>query len=724
MGSWKWRLRRMLAMSPDEIAVRLWRAVRDRAIFAGVVHPYPVDSTQCYRYAWQQDSGAVYQQFLQRFPCSRYPHDTWRAHLYQEHPAQVAAILQDAEALLQGRMRLLGFEVQTDVPPRWFRNYVQGGEWQASPAQRLDYRRGDVAGGVRYCWELNRHGYFLTLAQAWFLTRDDRFAKRLLVDWLDWITHNPPRFGVNWTSMLECALRIHSWSWSLWFLAECHLLSEQNLQPILGSLWQQTAEISMNLSVGSSANNHLIGEAAGMWTFSCLFPTARQSNRWMHTGYRVLSHEIPRQITPDGVTVEQAFHYQVFVMEMALHAESISRRIGMAFPEEYAQRMRASAQFLRAIADSAGHVPHIGDNDDAEVLPFYPMETGAEATMVDTVRALYDRDPPVTLKAALLSAQLTSGGQREQRAIPSHLFARGGYGVLRNEEGTRIAVIDCGRLGWGSIAAHAHADALSLTLSVDGQPVLVDAGTYCYHDEPGWRNAFRSTRYHNTVCVDGKDQSELLGAFLWGARAQVRIHHWHTSPLVDMLCASHDGYRRIGCGEHIRWVYWLKPDIWLVVDQLEKGEGHQVEQCWLFSQACALQGDGDRMQIRCADAILWIQPISSVRFRQVYGSGEGGWVSLSFGKKEPAPHLFLLREGQKGRLATVFSKGDYPLQEHLWRDEVEGWELRVEHSGQMWLVGVAKTSRLWRLPDTTVNAKNIVAAWTIEPPRVQFEVID
>ncbi|GIV19993.1 MAG: hypothetical protein KatS3mg023_1744 [Armatimonadota bacterium] len=726
MSGWKWKLRRLMAMSPGEIAVRVWRTARDRAISAGVWHPYPDDPVECFQYAWREDAHTVYERFLQRFPCSRHPHDTWREYLYREHPEQAASILAEAEAILQGRMRLLGFEVQTDVPPRWFRNYVQGGEWQALRAERIDYRRGDIAGGVRYCWELNRHGYFLKLAQAWLLTRDRRFAERLRTDWLDWIAHNPPRFGVNWTSMLECALRIHTWCWSLWLVAGCDLWDEQSLQRILGSLWQQVAEISMNLSLGSSANNHLIGEAAGMWTFACLFPTARRARGWMHTAYRILSREIPRQITPDGVTVEQAVHYQVFVMEMALHAESIARQVGVAFPEEYTQRMLASAEFLQAITDCAGHVPHIGDSDDAEVLPFGLQETSMEAAIVNTARTLFEGTLPVNLKAAFLSAQPIRGLQGEKPAVSSRLFAEGGYAVLRDEEGKRVAVIDCGQLGWGSIAAHAHADALSLTLSVDGQPMLVDAGTYCYHDEPVWRNAFRSTRYHNTVCVDSKDQSEMLGAFLWGARAKVKRHRWHTSSLADMLCASHDGYRRIGCGEHIRWFYWLRPDIWVAVDEVEQSEGRCIEQCWLFSQACALQAEGDRMQIYCADVLLWLQPVSPMQFRQVCGAeaGEGGWVSSAFGKREPAPHLFLRRESPGGRLATILHRGKSPIQVHLWRDEIDEWELQIEHLGQVWLVGFARIPRSWQLPGTTVRAQYIAATWTSGHPLARYEVMD
>lgn len=715
-----------MAMSPGEIAVRAWRAARNRAISAGVLRPYPQNPAQCFRDAWREEATAVYRQMLQRFPCARHSHEAWREYLHREHPQQVEAIVASAESILQAKMRLFGFEVQTEVPPHWFRNYVQGGEWPDLPARSIDYRRSDLAGGVRYCWELNRHGYFLRLALSWLLTHDLRFAERLLADWLDWIARNPPRFGINWTSMLECALRIHTWCWSLWLLGECDRLTAPVLEQILGSLWQQTAEVSTNLSIGSSANNHLIGEAAGMWTFSCLFPTARYASRWMRQAQGILAREIPRQVTRDGVSVEQAVHYQVFVMEMALHAESLAQQVGASFGAEYASRMLAAAHFLQSIADSAGHVPHIGDSDDAEVLPFCPQECPPEAAMVDAVRVLYQEASPTTLKAALLSAQPMREAQGSCPALPSHLFAEGGYAVLRDERGERVAVMDCGALGWGSIAAHAHADALSLMLSVEGQPLLVDAGTYCYHDEPVWRDAFRSTRYHNTVCVDGQDQSEMRGAFLWGVRAQVEQRLWHTSPLVDVIGASHDGYRRIGCGEHIRWVYWLKPDLWLVVDEVEHSEGRRVEQCWCFSPHSILHKTDDAVNIRCGQLSLWMQPVFPIEWRAVRGgeATEGGWFSPSFGMRQPTSHLFLTRKSPAGRLATILAKSNTPPQIRAWRDEGDAWTLHIDNRGQEWLIGFARTARQWQVPGASVQARGIVAMWTTEVPAARYEPID
>lgn len=725
MSGWKWKLRRAMAMSPGEIAVRAWRIARDRAIAKGLLRPYPIDPSKCFGYAWRENAIEIYQRFLQRFPCARFSHREWREFITRQHPAHADAVLLEAEAILNGRLRILGFEVQADTPPRWFRNYVQGGQWPALPARQIDYRRGDLAGGVRYCWELNRHGYFLTLAQAWFLTHEHRFAQRLLADWLDWIAQNPPRFGVNWTSMLECALRIHTWCWSLWFLSECDLLTDQMLRPILGSLWQQTAEIAMNLSIGSSANNHLIGEAAGMWTFSALFPSARHAQRWSRVAHRILSTEIPRQITADGVTVEQAVHYQVFVIEMALHAATLAKHIGESFGQHYSQRMQAGARFLTTLLDSGAHVPHIGDSDDAEVLPFCPVLSSAEYTMVDAVHAIVSQAPPTTVKGAFLSARPIRGEANTMLPAQSTMFAEGGYAVMRDAAGKRVAVVDYGELGWGAIAAHAHADALSITLSANAQPILVDAGTYCYHDEPDWRDAFRSTRYHNTVCVEGQDQSQMLGPFLWGERAHVRVHHWSTADLVDVLVASHDGYRRIGAGLHTRWFCWLKPDLWLVVDEVEQSDGRCVEQCWCFSQACVPQVAGDTMQMLCAGQAFWVVPVSPVSAHQTRAGAprEGGWVSPAFGKREPTTHLTLRRAGEKGRLATLLAIGEAAPEIQRWSDEPNGWELHATYRGKQWLVGVNNTPRTWHLHDTDVTAKSVAACWGVDG-QTQYEVID
>ena len=94
--------------------------------------------------------------------------------------------------------------------------------------------------------------------------------------------------------------------------------------------------------------------------------------------------------------------------------------------------------------------------------------------------------------------------------------------MLGSRFGTRDElriVADAGPLGYLSIAAHGHADALAFTLSAHGQELLIDPGTYAYHTEREWRDWFRGTAAHNTVTLDDENQSVIGGNFMWLQRA-------------------------------------------------------------------------------------------------------------------------------------------------------------------------------------------------------------
>src|SRR5262249_12423173 len=106
-------------------------------------------------------------------------------------------------------------------------------------------------------------------------------------------------------------------------------------------------------------------------------------------------------------------------------------------------------------------------------------------------------------------------------------------------------VFDCGDLGFKSIAAHGHADALSFTLRAFGSALFVDPGTYYYFTYPDCRSYLRSTKAHTTVAVEGLDQSVMLGPFLWGARAQARCVAWEPRKQGGKVIGEHDGYTRL-----------------------------------------------------------------------------------------------------------------------------------------------------------------------------------
>ena len=111
-------------------------------------------------------------------------------------------------------------------------------------------------------------------------------------------------------------------------------------------------------------------------------------------------------------------------------------------------------------------------------------------------------------------------------ARPSR-FADAGITILRTASAARLSPeiwcrCDGGPHGFLSIAAHAHADALSVEVRYDGVDILADPGTYCYHGEPEWRSYFRSTIGHNTVEIGGRDQSQQSGPFMWARQARTQ----------------------------------------------------------------------------------------------------------------------------------------------------------------------------------------------------------
>ncbi|MCL6533889.1 MAG: heparinase, partial [Armatimonadetes bacterium] len=195
MSSWRWKVRRLRAMSLHEIATRALRAIRER--LAPLPKEPPEATWQRYGFNAPQWLEALVQQL------SLHPHAM--------PDAERERLISEANALMQGKWTLFGYPVQLDDPPCWNRNYLLGKDWIEAPAKQVDYRRNDIAGGVKYVWELSRHQPLLRLAQAYALTGDPRYAEKCLAWWLDWIKRNPRGWGIHWTSALEHAIRVLVW---------------------------------------------------------------------------------------------------------------------------------------------------------------------------------------------------------------------------------------------------------------------------------------------------------------------------------------------------------------------------------------------------------------------------------------------------------------------------------------------------------------------------------
>jgi hypothetical protein len=226
---------------------------------------------------------------------------------------------------------------------------------------------------------------------------------------------------------------------------------------------------------------------------------------------------------------------------------------------------------------------------------------------------------------------------------PRREFPEGGYYMLGQNFGLAEeirAVVDCAPLGYLSIAAHGHADALAFTLSVAGEELLVDPGTYAYHTQKQWRDYFRSTRAHNTVCVDGLDQSVIGGNFMWLKHARAELETWQPGELEDRIAGNHDGYLRLADPvRHRREIVFDKTSHTLKVrDSLHCLRKHRVELHWHCHEEADVSLLGSGVMIARANSLLSLTFDDQrflVRLARAEETPPLGWISRSFDSKSP-----------------------------------------------------------------------------------------
>jgi hypothetical protein len=474
-----------------------------------------------------------------------------------------------ADRILDGRHDLLGYrDVDVGTPPVWDRDAVHArhapsDHWTAIPY--LDPAIGDH----KVIWETNRHQYFCELGAAWWLRGDRRYRDEFVAQLGDWLARNPPLHGINWSSMLELAFRTLSWTWAVEFFCDgAEADSTPWLVDLLIALDRQLTHVAHNLSRYFSPNTHLTGEALALYAVSTAFPELRASRARASEGRDVLLREAARQVRPDGGHAELSAHYHRYSTDFYLLALMVARASGDPAATAFEDASRRQAIYLRTIADDSGRLPLIGDDDGGRLFGF--GERGAaDASVSLSVAASVLSDaslavgPPSQETFWILGSRPTASSSGAPARWPSRHLRDSGYLVSRSPDGGHL-IFDAGPHGFLN-GGHAHSDALSLVLTVNGEPLLVDPGTATYTMDAAMRDRFRSSRMHNTLVLEDRDHAATAGPFHWSTRADARFLVARTEADWDFAVGTHDAY---GTRRHLRAVLSVHDVGWLVVDRV------------------------------------------------------------------------------------------------------------------------------------------------------------
>ncbi|WP_330329161.1 heparinase II/III family protein [Streptomyces sp. NBC_00536] len=637
-----WYLRRLSAMGPREVGGRVGDAVRRRRWRSGLPGRPAVTGA---RFTAVLPAGA----------------------LDAVAPDAAKRLVAEADRLMAGHAEYFGVERDDLADPDWCHDPKTGRRAPWGYAFDVPYRSEDAVGDIKQIWELSRHQYLTVLAAAYALTGDERYAERVAAHLRSWWAANAPLRGVHWISGIELGIRLLSWVWVRRLLEGwpgAAGLFEDN--PVaLDQIWHHQRWLAAFPSRGSSANNHIIAEAAGQFAAACAFGWFPGSARWRDDALRSLERHLRSNTFGSGLNRELATEYHGLVLELGLAAVAEADAAAVPVPATVRLVLLRMTDALAAIVDGRLRPPRQGDADDGHGLVVDGAGTDRWGSLLATGDAVFGRLdwwPSVTgtdVRTPLLAALIRPGAPAVTRPAhrPAH-FADAGMTILRGPAEIWCRC-DGGPHGFLSIAAHAHADALSVEVRHDGVDVLADPGTFCYHGQPEWRRYFRSTLGHNTLELDGGDQSGSGGPFLWTRHARSRVLVADTSGEgVARWCAEHDGYqgsvhrRRVELSAETRELR--------VVDEV-RGPRRSARLAFHLGPAIAAELVDHRAVLTWTrdgedrSAVLDLPGQLSWRAHRGESDPPLGWYSPGFGRKVPATTL----------VGTGFADGAVPPGEFI-----------------------------------------------------------
>lgn len=640
----------------------------------------------------------------------------------------------DNELLLAGNARVrtmpvrffdICLEYPDCAPIDWARDYKHGFSAPKVFYGKLNYRDEKQVGDIKYTWELNRHQFLAGWALEYQRTRDERVACDVVDVIGSWVKENPKYIGVNWMSSLELALRILSWGIALDLCRNSAAVQDARSW-IAASVGEQAEYIRQTLSRFSSGNNHLMGELTGLLAAAVFFPEIQYSNELAQYAREAICEQAMAQNAPDGVNREQAIYYHHYTLEYLLTAMALLERRHDAMPASVRELVKRMLSFVDAMVDGRGVPLETGDRDDGCVTGLNAGSgIGVYESLLWSGWRVFREERLLQHAVQIAQARGAEPGIDPRTAywhgsedVPAGIgvpagwrwvFPQGGYYISR-QDGLGV-MFKAGPFTYPSIGAHAHCDQLSVCCVVSRSDVdhgaeaevLADSGTYCYHTHDVWRRYFRGTSAHNTVRVDGLDQAEYGGPFLWTTHADAELRVEHQSKTGFAVCGKHCGYMRLKDPvSHMRRVQCETEAggecVLHVLDHLESDEEHVYELFWNFGPKVSLlenaekapegQGSVRRWEILVSGVYVMTLSIrSELPFEAEVRRGEGGrdgvegveavpargkagvaaqsvcvddiggWYSRRFLEKVPVPQLCIRVKAADWNVDSVFEMG-------------------------------------------------------------------
>lgn len=577
--------------------------------------------------------------------------------------AGVQTLLREADEIVGGTVRLFGaLPVALSLEP-------------PSLAHWSDYETGrarlpETLTDIKLLWEPARFGWAFTLGRAYHLTGDERYAEAFWHFFETFDRANPPFRGPHWMNGQEVALRLMALAWSSQIFTLAEASTPERRARLTKALIKHAVRIPPTLLYARAQNNnHLLTEAAALFTAGLLLPGHPSATRWRALGWKWINQGLQAQIDSYGEYAQHSTNYHRLMLQVVLWVNALLKATHGTWPMETLKAVRRAVHWLLNMLDPvSGAVPNLGANDGAYIFPltvcpfadFRPVAHAAARAFLN-----YDLPHGVWDEMALwFSAQTQGPGRVELTRYPGdQLYGRTSWAYLR--------------IGQFFSSRPSHADQLHFDLWQNGINLTPDAGTYFYNAPPPWTNSLTAAAYHNTVTVNGQDQMTRAGRFLY--LDWVNAYRLFLKPESPDELQRLQGYYRGHGYTHTRIVSLFEGERWRVRDEIVAPRSDSLLRArlhWLlpdwdwaieYDQAGVilrlLSPNGPvKLRLAVEPAADVHQHLSLVRAGELlFGAAPAdpcrGWISPTYGVKIPALSLAL----EIARRKTVIFESEFFL---------------------------------------------------------------
>jgi len=598
-----------------------------------------------------------------------------------------------------GKNELKSLQDHKYDPIDWHIDFKSGYRWDNKTWYKKIKFGTDQGADIKMPWELSRCYHFLTLGQAYFITRDERYTREFIYQFIDWTESNTVQFGTNWVCTMDVAIRACNWILSFLYFKNSKLISKKFLYEFIKSIYMHGLHIKGNLERDpfGPRTNHYISNLTGLIYIGKFLGNLKFGGSLLDFAVCELNKEIRHQVYDDGSSFEASTCYHRLVLELFFYPVLFLARLNKdfngynfkavafkIFGDGYIKKIFKMFEVLKYCLNPNGFMPQIGDNDNGR-LHIFSYSRLLDATYLLQMASVFF----IENSFKILDFNFAGSGKRKDEilwifgkagnkiwddldgisinSIESYAFLNSGWFISRKND--NFLMVSAGQNGQRGSGGHSHNDKLSFEICINGKNIIVDPGTYLYTASPELRNKFRSTKYHNTVSIDSQEQNRFVegSLFLLKSDSNVKVKVWESNKRYDFLDAEHYGFTRFKNPIiHRRQIIFDKKNIRIYVRDIIKGKGrHLYEAFFRLSDNIGFNqyNNGKSVVFKISGDVnfkLFTPNVNELDFELTEG-----WISRGYGEKFKAPVLKYSNE-VKAQFESLFiiAEENYEFDEH------------------------------------------------------------